>query len=371
MLLVGIIALVTLLSVTRLRLSLRLRDGGGSSAKVVLSSVTDVGSRITTFLLKHQRFILAELNTHRELARNSASSRAIPTKRMLRLVVTDPAMPVRWGRYGKGMQDAGELGPIRAWFCRQVWLSARWAAVMTCLLLHALRLHKQLANRVLEPWLWHQTLVTTTNVWNVFHLRCHPAAQPEFQDLAYKMLAAYIDTEPQLLKDGQWHLPFITERDVYHVMSNHHTRGLEVESPRWPEWPEHRWGAGGQTLVRSSNQPTASETWEKLCLMSAARCCRVSYMRAEDSTDVDADLKTAKGLTANGHWSPLEHQARPGIIHCKSGNFTGWIQLRKTFPTEYVVGPTSELALRVAKHLGEDYGTKVLECVHSYEKVSP
>ncbi len=322
-----------------------------SEAKIVADSVSPHGVRLTTWLLKHQRFILAELNTHKDFSRNSASSRAIPTKRMLRLVITDPATPVRWGRYGKGMQDAGELGPVRSFFCRRIWLFGRWFAVLTCLLLHSLRLSKQVANRVLEPWLWHQTLYTATNVWNFFALRCHPAAQPEFQDLAYKMLDEYLISEPQQTGVGQWHLPFINNNDVYDAM-RHNDEKIE-----WNFLPYNRWTPSGALV------PTKEKTWNDLCLVSTARCARTSYMRAEEAKSFHDEITMADRLATAGHWSPFEHQGTPSKVSGsgRSGNFTGWTQFRKTFPTEYVSGPTRELAVRAGDRIGGRAATKLLE----------
>ena len=57
------------------------------SAKVIADSVCPKGVRMTTMEIEYPRFILAELNTHRMLSKNSASSRAIPVKSMHELFV--------------------------------------------------------------------------------------------------------------------------------------------------------------------------------------------------------------------------------------------------------------------------------------------
>ncbi|MFP4698703.1 MAG: hypothetical protein ACLFMO_08365, partial [Eubacteriales bacterium] len=63
------------------------------SAEIVADSVDPRGNRITSFLLTFPRFILAELNTHIMFSRNSASSRAIPFEKVVKMVEEDPFMP--------------------------------------------------------------------------------------------------------------------------------------------------------------------------------------------------------------------------------------------------------------------------------------
>ena len=79
------------------------------SAKVICDSINEQGVRLTTFEIEYPRFILAELNTHRQLSRNSSSSRAIPIKKMLSTVDDNMAVPVYWGNAKSGMQADGEV----------------------------------------------------------------------------------------------------------------------------------------------------------------------------------------------------------------------------------------------------------------------
>ena len=67
-------------------------------AKIVADSIYKQGQRLTTFTVVFPRFILAELNTHRMLSRNSASSRARPFQAMLNDVRKDPFVPIRGSR---------------------------------------------------------------------------------------------------------------------------------------------------------------------------------------------------------------------------------------------------------------------------------
>ena len=65
-------------------------------AKIVADSTNLQGHRITTFLLTYPRFIHSELMTHRMFSRNSASSRAIPFEKMLKIVEEDPFISIAW-----------------------------------------------------------------------------------------------------------------------------------------------------------------------------------------------------------------------------------------------------------------------------------
>lgn len=273
------------------------------SVKVIADSVNPIGDRITTFEATFNRYILAEFNTHRILSRNSASSRAIPVKRVLKQVLWDPATPIHWGANQAGMQARAELSGWRRWLAQRLFLWARFPAVLIVWLLAKLGLHKQVTNRLLEPWVWHTVVFTATDLRNLFKLRLHPDAQPEFQELTRCCKAAYDASTPQRLEWGQWHLPYITGEDYGAAAEYHDNTG----------WAE----------------PLTA-------YMSAARCAAVSYVRQGERRDVSKDLELAHRLTSSGHWSPFEHvaMADPEDDGYNS-NFTGgWLQLRKVFPGE-------------------------------------
>lgn len=159
-------------------------------------------------------------------SRNAASSRAIPVEKMISQVLEDPAMPVYWGKNQSGMQAREELSGQVLDDAKANWLYARDRAVDIVKDMHNIGLHKQIANRILEPWM--VCLVTATEWANFFHLRCHPDAQPEFQALAKAALAAMNESNPILTAHGGYHLPFITDEekkaasdadDLYHVIN--------------------------------------------------------------------------------------------------------------------------------------------------------
>lgn len=264
-------------------------------ASVLCDSIAadaEKGSRLTTFELTYPRFIHAELMTHRVFSRNSSSSRAIPVKKMIQDVVENPVIPIHWGQNEKGMQASGELRPSDIVVCRRAWLEARDNAVKSAERMIAQGLHKQIANRLLEPWMWITVIVSSTTYENFFKLRCHEAAEPHMQKLAYMMRDSYNTSEPVVLGAGEWHLPFVTEADR-----------------------------------------TALTPVETLIKKSVARCARGSYLQQHGKFDYDNDCVLHDRMVSMGHWSPFEHQAMVG--YSVGGNFgNGWRQYRKTFPGE-------------------------------------
>lgn len=279
--------------------------GRGYHAKILLDSIGPSGKRITTWELRYPRFVHAELMTHRLFSRNSASSRAIPNEKLIAQVVENPAMPVFWGRNQSGMQAREELAGDELQCAIEAWIQGRDAAVALSRQLAASGLHKQIANRVIEPWMFITVIVTATEFDNWFAQRDHPDAQPEIAWIAKDMHALYLDSSPWLLPEGYWHLPFVTsygDRPIDETV-NH----LPIEQKK---------------------------------LVSVGRCARVSYLTHDGRRDPQADIDLAKKLMSQnpGHWSPFEHVAQAMEKAEPSGNFVGWKQFRKEFANEHVGG---------------------------------
>lgn len=268
----------------------------GIRARVVADSVNPEGDRLTTVEATFNRYVLAELNTHRMLSRNSASSRAIPVSKIMAQVWRNPAVPVAWGANQKGMQARRELGGVRRWFARRLFLWARIPALVFAWFLTKVGLHKQVTNRILEPWVWHTAIISATEWNNFFKLRCHPDAQPEFHELAEAIRRARSRSHPRKIDWGGWHLPYVEDVSM-----------------------------GGP--IYGSNDPLLE--YPKV---SAACCARVSYVRQNDRRSVGEDVAMANKLSTDGHYSPLEHPAKA----CRGmwGNFDGWKQLRKHYDGE-------------------------------------
>ncbi len=283
-----------------------------TSAKIIADSITEDGHRLTTMEVTFHRFVLAEFNTHRVFSRNSASSRAIPYDKQLDRVRYDPAMPVSWPREQRGMQGGEELlGEDRdhaIWW----WRYTRREVMRNTKELRRVKLHKSVVNRLLEPYLWHTVIVTSTAWRNFFAQRASPLAQPEIRVAAEQMQAAYIDSVPKKVEEGDWHLPYIRSED----------------------WDE----------ITSRGVP-ADEALKGLIEISVARCARVSYLTHDGQRDIDKDLNLYERLVSARpmHASPLEHVATPaawnqqvvnvpgvGITEPvpKVGNLLGWKQHR-------------------------------------------
>lgn len=258
------------------------------SAKVIEDSISAGCPRLITMELKYPRFIHSEFMTHRVFSRNASSSRAIPIEKMIQSVLDDAAMPVEWGSNKPGMQAGSQIN------CREEaadrWLLARDEAVHHARRLHGLGLHKQIVNRVLEPFA-HITVVVTSTEWdNFFALRRHDDADPTIRALADAMWIAQISSTPRKLTLGDAHLPYLNDSERNHMYCQR---------------------------------------------LSAARCARVSYLTHDGTVpSVEEDLALYHRLVGSApmHASPLEHQATPdGQRDNKHhwGNLRGWVQYRK------------------------------------------
>lgn len=271
------------------------------SAKVICDSISpiggDPGKRITTIQVKFHRFILPEFLTHRVFSRNFSSSRAIPTKKLLDQVRNDPAMPVYWGKNVPGMQAKEELSPYEIEGAKNQWIQAAKQAAFYAESMSLINVHKQIVNRLLEPFLWVHGIVTSTEWTNFFDLRCHPDAQPEIQALAYAMFHAMEASTPRVLQFNEWHLPYISEDEKHDESFINHSDKFILQK------------------------------------ISAARCCRVSYNKIDGSApNVEDDLLLYSRLVNRApiHASPLEHQATPCDSTPKlQGNLHQWAQFRK------------------------------------------
>ena len=262
------------------------------AAKVLADSLYR-NSRLTTLELTYPRIIHSEFMTHRLISRNAASSRAIPVAKMLQKVRDEPFVPEHWGRNQSGMQAWTTIDGEDAENAVEIWLQARDAAVEAAERLVAVDIHKQVINRLLEPFSWITVIASATNWSNFFSLRCHPDAEPHIYKMAAIAREQVVKSDPVSLRAGEWHLPLT--------------------------------GFPGDEELSLDQQVR----------VSAGRCARISYLTHDKKRDVEADLKLHDRLAAVGHWSPFEHQAKAGPYTESGGNFgSGWSQYRKTFRGE-------------------------------------
>lgn len=279
--------------------------------RILKDSLAPCGKRLVTWELTYPRFVHAELMTHRLFSRNSASSRAIPVEKLMARVREDPALPKWWGRNQTGMQAREELPPDLNRQAEKLWLKARDLMLEVVGQLGELGLHKQLANRLIEPWMFITVIVSATEFDNWFHLRNHKDAQPEIAWVARSMWEQYQGCEPTPVVSGSWHLPLVNDADL------------------------------AEAIRLTGREASSTEVVSFLKKVAVGRCARVSYLTHDGKRDLDKDVELHDRLCSGpaigepGHWSPFEHVAMALTEARRSGNFIGWAQYRKEFEHEH------------------------------------
>lgn len=318
------------------------------SAKIVADSINNNGNRITTYELEYPRFIHAEFMTHRLFSRNAASSRAIPVERSIELIRENTAKPIHWGKNQPGMSAKEENNVLmsNSWFPEtnternavglvsrnEAWNIGRDLAIEVAEAFARAGYHKQIVNRLTEPYAHIKVVCTATEFDNFFYLRCHKDAQPEIQELANQMYDARRLSVPKLLLPGSWHVPYYKDG-----------------------------------FFDDASGDFSTEALYDAIAVSASCCAQVSYRRLDDT--IEKALVIYKRLMESkpAHASPFEHQATPmqevhfcddeqvllvvhpdaGTLDCNgithfdrkgdawSGNFKGWIQNRQLIDDNY------------------------------------
>lgn len=260
-------------------------------ARVLADSINTNGERLTTLEVTMPRYVLAEFNTHRALSRNSASMRAIPVQKILDRVRDHPYVPGRFSLNAKGMSAKEYIDQLHPDYDKTVqwWLNARDDALNNAEMGLAMGLHKQVVNRMLEPWLYQTVIVSATDWKNFFDLRLaldedgNPLADDAIYQPAKRMKEMILLSTPRKLSWNDWHLPL-------------------------------------------TGFPDEDLSLEDLKKVSVARCARVSYLTHHGLRNTQADIDLFDRLLGNGHLSPFEHVASPAVG--RHANFNGWKQLR-------------------------------------------
>lgn len=324
----------------------------GIKATVLAYSISKVGKQMITWEIEYPRLVLAELNTHRMMSKNSFSSRAVPFLKMLEQLTGEP---VRFGANQGGMQDKGEdydnavIGwpdeeGVAVWNPKGAWAQAKEFAVFFAKAFFNAGYHKQVYNRLLEPFQMMKTVISATETDNFFWLRDDDAADPTLRELARVMREAKEASTPELLQDGEWHLPYL---DWFRGDNDEQVFFLPTENGE----------AGDITIL----------TLEEAIKVSCARCAAVSYRN--EGYGLEKSLEVYDRLVGSDkkHASAFEHCATPireygiydgilgeyesnrafvpftwedGITHVDrkgrlwSGNLQGWIQYRKLIKGE-------------------------------------
>ena len=323
-------------------------------AKVVLDSIGPNSKRLISVEACYWRAIHAEIMTHRDRARNAASSRAIPFYRLSKdrkpydeiiamrgvpvgeqinglheyvipnctysKIHNDPFIPEFIGSEQPGMQSGTELAGENRMIVEDKIRQARFYMLSVCLEMYHAGAHKSIINRYLEPWSYITVIMTATEWKNFFRLRIHPKAEKHFNQIATLIKEAIDKSVPQSLSCNQWHMPYLRSDD--HEIVDTYQRDGQLA-------------------------PIGSDFYLKR--ISAARCARLSYLTHDGRRDIFEDLKLFDKLINPKieeerdddviHSSPLEHVAQASNYeYLRSGPFSGWYQFRKDFPNENVPG---------------------------------
>lgn len=322
------------------------------------SAVT--GKEIVTFELEFPRIILAEFNTHNALSKNASSSRAIPVPTMLKQVRENPAFPTRFGAANTGMQDKGhhsdlveiEMGTIHEVGSPEyIWESAAKIASEIAESYHNAGYAKQICNRLIEPFQMMKVVMTATELNNFFWLRDHEAADPTIAELARKIKEALGASTPEILKPGEWHVPY-------------YNNGCWKPSFKFSKLDEPT--ANMVDVKFKENEVVVDAFGHSLdhaLIISSSCCAQVSYRKLDDTIEKARSVVARLNLQGEEpdqpvHASPLEHLATPfeypdyqtmlsgrlfsdweeGVTHVDrdgqlgSGNLKGWKQYRQLVP---------------------------------------
>lgn len=312
----------------------------------ILCSINPQNSRLMTMLWRYPKFLHQESLRHRTLyiqdclydpdfSFSVSSARAIPFAKLLSEVRDDNlrAKPEFWGAEQKGMSPGDEIDNPEC--AKMLWGSAAQSAANWAEELYNQGIHKSICNRIIEPYIHVNCLVTGTDRgWmNFFGLRLDKATDPTLQILAESAWRVWQESKPKLLQPDVWHLPLLEEEDFENILEFYKKSETEFR--------------------------TFSSINQKAIKISAARCARLSYLSfsTKKRSTIEEDLELYNKLVGGEiiHASPLEHQATPdkkikqynihdgqldyeGWEHPEqSGNLgLSWRQYRKMLPNESI-----------------------------------
>lgn len=275
-------------------------------AKIVQDSSLPTGERLLTFSVMYGRLIHSELLRHRAASHSVKSSRAIPTHKYRAEVMENIYVPVKFGTKKKGMQ-AGEPTFLTKFYGEKIWkLSSKFACFFHWMM-EKFGIHKEVANRVLEPYVWVEETITVEAdaLKEIANLRIHDDAQEDVRRIVEEMVYEMDRSTPVELNQEQWHVPYVVRRQVENEMIYTDNNGNKL-------------------------------TLDQAIVCSAARCARSSYANHDNSmSSYDKDIGLAKQLVGSEpmHLSPFEHQARPFTNDTEKSqygsNFRNFFQQRK------------------------------------------
>lgn len=320
----------------------------GIKATVLAHSISPDGIVFLTYELEYPRLVLSELNTHRMLSKNSFSSRAVPFAKMLEQLTGEP---VRFGQSNPGMQDKGvdydapvmldeQLEYDVPYAPQKAWAKAKALAVAIATAFYKAGFHKQVYNRLLEPWQMMKTVISATEWENFFWLRDDDAADPTLREMARVMKEAKEQSTPVVLKAGQWHLPYIAidwdlDEQCYYMDNSYSERltledAIKVSCARCAAVSYRNEGYGLEKSRELFDRLVGSEKKHASALEHCASPVQGEHNGRHWTEDINVPFKPQS-------WEPgITHVDRKGQLW--SGNLRGWIQYRKLVPGESYVG---------------------------------
>lgn len=318
----------------------------GISAKVLLDSISEAGIRFITFEIEYPRIILAELNTHRGLSKNSSSSRAIPTKKMFEQLT---GRPVRFGGNVSGMQDNGSHTQLinDLYTPEEWWDLAKLSAKSFSQGFSDAGYHKQISNRITETFQKMKTVISGTEWANYFWLRNHTAADPSLGDLASCMFEAYQQSTPTLLRAGQWHLPYVSVDYIYDDriqlffiddqsgLCNNITieDAIKVSCARTAAVSFRNEDYGLEKCIQVYERLVGDERKHASAMEHAATPMKPEYVMYPSCRTIGDVNRACDPNTWQDGISHMDHNKQ-----LWSGNLRGWIQHRKTIRGENYAG---------------------------------
>jgi thymidylate synthase ThyX len=259
----------------------------------------ETGDRWVTFEISNfPKVLLQELNTHRMLSRNAASSRAMPIAKVIERVKQNPYIPTfrenQRGMVGKVIHDQERWHKAEQIYRRALESAIHYAEQMA-----EINIHKEAVNRLLEPFMTVPVIISGTEWQNFFRLRTSPDATPDFQATALLLQELYHSNIPKTLQAGELH------------------------------------------CIYAEHIPDDLPIGDRLKVMSA-RAARISYRNhGTNHIDIQKDLELAENLIRDGHLSPLEHigwaLSKEQALRLNTRNYQGFLSFRAYWETQHLL----------------------------------
>jgi hypothetical protein len=305
-------------------------------AKVIADSISLFGHRLTTIEVEYPHAVHKDIMTHRMFDRNFLSFRAFPPEKVIPKIKSDPFIPDEFRSRVKGMGEGDALDAYNQGLLNSIWIDHIRHGLETAEFFLGHEIAKAQTNFILQDLTWIRGIITATDWDNFWALRSWPDnVRPEVKKIASMMEEAHTASEPRVLREGEWHFPYIDNAD--YELARGMLRGLATY-----EYEDER--------------------TELLKKVSTARCARISYLTHDGHRRLEEDLRLYGNLYDDGHMSPFGHVARPfsqeeinavrnaqhairkvnlGLIGDTMasqveylGNLHGWVQHRKEIPNE-------------------------------------